>query len=101
MEGESDVTAVHEFDFLIIGSGAASICAALVARHAGKRPLILEKTDKVGGSTAMSGGVVWIPNNPLELAAGVDDTPEKARTYLDACAAEVDRKSTRLNSSHK
>src|SRR3546814_8260699 len=37
----------------------------------------------------MSGGVVWIPNNPLELAAGVDDTPEKSRTYLDACAAEV------------
>src|SRR3546814_1563037 len=37
----------------------------------------------------MSGGVGWIPNNPLELAAGVDDTPEKARTYLDACAADV------------
>lgn len=76
----------QDFDLVIIGSGAASITAALVAKDAGAKPLILEKTDKVGGSTAMSGGVVWIPNNPLELAAGVDDTPAKARAYLDACA---------------
>lgn len=81
--------AEQEFDFIIIGSGAASICAALVAQKAGKRPLILEKTDQVGGSTAMSGGVIWIPNNPLELAARVPDTPDLARTYLDACAGNV------------
>ncbi len=80
---------MEQFDFIIIGSGAASIVAALAAKRAGKRPVIVEKTDKVGGSTAMSGGVVWIPNNPLQLAAGVPDTPEKARTYLDACAGDV------------
>lgn len=79
----------EDFDFIIIGSGAASITAALVAKEAGARPLILEKTDKVGGSTAMSGGVAWMPANPLQQAAGIADSYEKARAYLDACAGDV------------
>lgn len=76
----------QDFDFIIVGSGAASIIAALVVHEAGGRPLILEKTDKVGGSTAMSGGVAWMPVNPLQQAAGVADSYEMARAYLDACA---------------
>src|SRR3546814_12897731 len=58
-------------------------------QKAGKRPLVLEKTEQVGGSTALSGGVVWVPNNVYELQAGVPDTPEKAAAYLDACAGDV------------
>lgn len=79
----------EEFDLIVIGSGAASIIAALVAQQAGARPLILEKTDKVGGSTAMSGGVAWMPCNSLQKAAGVEDSYEMARAYLDACAGDV------------
>jgi 3-oxosteroid 1-dehydrogenase len=78
----------YETDFLIVGSGAASICAALVAKRAGKRAVIAEKTDMFGGSTGMSGGVFWVPNNPVMKRAGVADTPEQARTYLDACVGE-------------
>ncbi len=52
-------------DFLIVGSGGGSMCAALALKELGKSSLILEKTDKIGGSTAMSGGVLWIPNHPL------------------------------------
>jgi hypothetical protein len=51
------------FDFVIVGSGGGSMCAALLLRQAGKGVVILEKTDKVGGSTARAGGVMWIPNN--------------------------------------
>jgi 3-oxosteroid 1-dehydrogenase len=70
-------------DFAIVGSGAGSMCAALLMRHAGKSALILEKTSLIGGSTSRSGGVMWIPNNPFMKRDGVDDSPEKAATYLD------------------
>lgn len=71
------------FDFVIVGSGAGSLCAALLMRSVGKRVLVLEKLDKVGGTTATSGGVMWIPNNRLMKT---EDSPEKAITYLDALA---------------
>ncbi|WP_051361735.1 FAD-dependent oxidoreductase [Solimonas soli] len=79
----------HQYDFVIVGSGAASMCAALVVQQQGKRALVVEKTDQVGGSTAMSGGVVWIPDNPAMKRAGVADSYEKAREYLDACVGDV------------
>jgi 3-oxosteroid 1-dehydrogenase len=83
-----------EFDFVIVGSGAGSVAAALVSKAAGFRPLILEKTDKIGGSTAISGGVIWIPNNPVILRNGVKDSAEAARAYLDACAGDFTPGST-------
>ena len=53
------------FDFVVVGSGGGSMCAGLVMRAAGKSVVVLEKTDLLGGTTARSGGVMWIPNNPL------------------------------------
>jgi 3-oxosteroid 1-dehydrogenase len=79
----------EEVDVLIVGSGTAAFTSAIVAIEAGLRPLILEKTDMIGGSTAMSGGVIWAPNNALMKAAGVADSYELARTYLDACVGDV------------
>src|SRR5215203_6097946 len=76
-------------DFVIIGSGGGSLCAAMAVVDAGRKPLILEKTDKVGGSTAMSGGVLWVPNHPLQQEAGVDDSYEKSKAYLDASVGAV------------
>lgn len=73
-----------EVDLLIVGSGAGSICAALAAKAFGRSALILEKQAKVGGSTAISGGVLWTPNNPLMAEEGVADDYARARRYLDA-----------------
>lgn len=80
-----DETAFDEVaDFVIVGSGGGSMAAALYLNSIGKRPLILEKTDKFGGSTAMSGGVLWVPNNHLLARDGIDDSHEAGRTYMDA-----------------
>lgn len=73
----------REYDLVIMGSGGGAMVAALVAKLRGKRVAILEKQDKVGGSTSFSGGVWWVPNNPLLAAAGIDDSFEKAREYFD------------------
>ena len=77
------------FDFVVVGSGGGSMCAALVMKTAGEKTLILEKTDLVGGSTAMAGGVMWIPNNGFLKVDGVEDSPEKAATYLDSVVGDA------------
>src|ERR1700719_2116215 len=71
-------------DLLIVGSGGASMCAALLCKTLGKRALIIEKLEKIGGSTGFSGGVWWIPNNHVMKRAGVEDSYERARQYFDA-----------------
>ncbi|HKT76602.1 MAG TPA: FAD-binding protein [Sphingobium sp.] len=76
----------EEFDFVVVGSGGGSMCAALVMRAAGKSVVVLEKTEYVGGTTARSGGVMWLPNNPLMAKDGVEDSHEKSMTYLNATA---------------
>lgn len=74
---------------VIVGSGSAGFLAALAAKEAGLDPLILESTGMLGGSSAMSGGGAWIPNNPLMRKAGVPDTYEDARHYMDLTIGEV------------
>jgi 3-oxosteroid 1-dehydrogenase len=71
------------FDFVVVGSGGGSMCAGLVMRARGKSVLILEKTSLVGGTTARSGGVMWIPNNPFMERDGVEDSLEMASAYLN------------------
>lgn len=78
------------YDFVAVGSGGGSLCAALVLRAAGKSVLILEKSGLAGGTTAASGGVMWIPNNRYMKAEGVTDSLEAAVTYLDAVIGERD-----------
>lgn len=78
------------YDFVIVGSGAGAFCAALVMRAAGKRVLVLEKTGLVGGTTAMSGGVMWIPGNRFLAGDGIADSPEQANTYLDHVVGDHD-----------
>ncbi|MBE7202921.1 MAG: FAD-dependent oxidoreductase [Parafilimonas terrae] len=76
------------FDFVVVGSGGGSMCAGLLMRSQGKRVLILEKTEYVGGTSARSGGVMWIPNNRFMKRDGVADSPEQALTYLEATAGQ-------------
>jgi 3-oxosteroid 1-dehydrogenase len=71
-------------DFVIAGSGGGSMAASIYLKSIGKAPLVLEKTDKIGGSTAMSGGLLWIPANPLMAREGVPDSIAAGRRYLDA-----------------
>jgi 3-oxosteroid 1-dehydrogenase len=71
-------------DFVVVGSGGGSMCAALVLREHGKSVLILEKTDLIGGTTARSGGVMWLPDNPFMKHHGVEDSFDKAQTYLES-----------------
>ena len=72
------------FDFVVVGSGGGSMCAGLLNRSLDKSVVILEKTSLVGGTTARSGGVMWIPNNRFMKRDGVDDSFEKAAQYLEA-----------------
>jgi len=76
------------FDFVVVGSGGGSMCAGLVARQAGKSVLILEKTPLIGGTTARSGGVMWIPDNRFMKRDGVPDSQAQANTYLDAVVGD-------------
>lgn len=69
-------------DIVVVGSGAAGASAALSARVGGAEVLLLEKTDKLGGTSAVSGGVPWIPNNHHMQAIGASDSREQALTYL-------------------
>ena len=72
------------YDFVVVGSGGGSMCSALAMRESGKSVLIVEKTPFIGGTTARSGGVMWIPNNRFMKRDGVDDSPEKSLAYLEA-----------------
>jgi len=75
-------------DVIVVGSGAAALSAALSAALGGAEVLVLEKSDKLGGTSAMSGAGIWIPANHLAAAAGIDDSPEEAFEYLCATAPE-------------
>ena len=79
----------HEYDIIVVGSGAGGMTAALTAAHRGASVVVIEKAPHFGGSTARSGGGVWIPNNETLQADGVDDTPEAARDYLHAIIGDV------------
>ena len=72
----------HETDLLVVGSGAAGMTAALVARLEGLDSLVLEKTDRFGGSTATSGGGIWIPDNHLMEQASIPDSFENGCRYM-------------------
>lgn len=80
------MTDSFEFDLVVVGSGTGML-AALTAADAGMSVLVVEKSEYFGGSTALSGGGVWVPNNPLLRRSGVVDSPERARAYLESVTA--------------
>lgn len=71
-------------DVLIIGSGAGALTAAISAKDNGAKVLVIEKTDKYGGTSAMSGGVAWFPNSPLNRDGAGKDSAEEGKAYMKA-----------------
>ncbi|HXS86341.1 MAG TPA: 3-ketosteroid-delta-1-dehydrogenase [Mycobacterium sp.] len=75
-------------DLLVVGSGTG-LAAALAAQECGLSVLIVEKSSYVGGSTARSGGALWLPASPILAANGAGDTVERAETYLQSVVADT------------
>lgn len=78
----------EEVDVLVVGSGAGGLSSAVSAAHRGLKVIVAEKEPVFGGTTARSGGWSWIPNNGPAKRAGIDDSVEKARTYMQHEAGE-------------
>lgn len=79
----------HSTDILVVGSGGGALAAALTAALHGGEVLVVEKTSMYGGTSANSGGNIWIPVSHHAAAAGHPDTPEKALEYLLASIGDV------------
>lgn len=82
------------YDLIIVGSGAGALVAAVTAKAAGLQPLLIEKTELIGGSTALSGGILWLPNNPLMAREGIADSRAESITYLANFTRDDDLDST-------
>ncbi|WP_240641576.1 FAD-dependent oxidoreductase [Nocardioides ferulae] len=83
------------YDVVVVGSGAAGMATAMGAAEDGLSVLILESTASWGGNTAMSGGGMWLPNNPLMAREHVGDSREEALAYLEATVGDEGRATSR------
>ena len=82
------------YDVVVVGSGTG-LMGAITAARRGLRTLVVEKGAYLGGSTAMSGGGMWLPNNRVLREAGVKDTKERVLTYLDTLVGDTAPRSRR------
>ncbi|MFJ4025984.1 FAD-dependent oxidoreductase [Paenarthrobacter sp. NPDC089989] len=79
-------TPSNTFDVVVAGSGAGALTAAATAARAGKSVVVLEKTDLLGGTSAVSGGMLWVADNHHAREAGLTDSKEAAAQYVRAVA---------------
>lgn len=77
-----------ECDLLVLGSGAGGLAAAVTAAHQGLRVILAEKAPVVGGTTALSGGWIYAPRNPLAKRAGINEDIDLPRRYLEGVLGE-------------
>ena len=83
---QATLTENQAFDVIVVGSGAGALLAAIRASDEGLKALVVEKTALVGGTSAISGGGIWIPDNHDMPKAGLRDSVEVAFGYVKACA---------------
>lgn len=76
-------------DVIVLGSGASALTAALAAQGHGASVEVFEKASHLGGTSAWSGDMIWIPNNHHAQACAVNDSPEDALTFLDALSHDM------------
>jgi 3-oxosteroid 1-dehydrogenase len=79
----------ESFDLIVVGSGGGGLAGALTAAAAGASVVVLEKTDLIGGSTAMSGGVLWFPNSQPGERAGAPDSFEDGMRYFQSVVGDA------------
>jgi len=84
------ITPDHQVDLLVVGAGAAGMACALTASVAGLDVLLIEKTEYYGGTTALSGGVIWVPGNALMAGSGGDSADEALRYLTHNIGNRVD-----------
>jgi 3-oxosteroid 1-dehydrogenase len=84
VSGKAAATTEAEYDVVVVGSGAGALTGAYVAAAAGRSVVVLEATDRLGGTSAYSGAACWLPGTRVQERAGIGDSPEAARTYLRA-----------------
>jgi succinate dehydrogenase/fumarate reductase flavoprotein subunit len=77
-----NTTTPEHCDLLVVGSGAGALSAAVTAAHLGLQVIVVEKDPQYGGTTAWSGGWMWVPRNPLAVEAGWLERIEKPLSYL-------------------
>jgi 3-oxosteroid 1-dehydrogenase len=79
----------YDVDVLVVGTGAGAMTAALRAHELGASALLIEKTDRYGGASAMGSCLLWVPNNHRMAGVGISDSPEEAWAYLEATTAGI------------
>ena len=83
----------HTVDVLVVGSGGGALTSAIAAQDRNANVLVVEKSNQYGGTSAMSGGSIWIPNSHLSTVAGGEDSREAALEYiLTSVGDRADRK---------
>lgn len=87
MSNQPDIA--NEYDVVIVGSGVGGLTTAIVAAQQALSVLVVEKEDVFGGTTALSSGGAWIPNNHHMPTVGQHDTPGEAYTYLRATLGDA------------
>ncbi|VVE70105.1 3-oxosteroid 1-dehydrogenase [Pandoraea captiosa] len=98
---QDDDSPHHRFDVIVVGSGAGAMLAACRAHDLGQSVLVVEKTNLYGGTSAVSGGGVWIPNNDHIARDGGQDSAEDALMYLRAATkGEVSETKLRAYVAH-
>lgn len=81
-------SAADTFDLVIVGSGGGGMLAGIQAASHGLSAVVVEKAPYFGGSTSMSGGIVWAPNNSVLREAGLPDSEDRVRAYLEATVGD-------------
>lgn len=88
MTSSQELTATPQdgdaYDLIVVGSGASGLSAAVTAAHLGLRVAVLEKASVLGGTSAWSGGWLWVPRNPLAVEAGIHEPISAPLQYLES-----------------